>query len=135
MLRPDAELSAARQPGRPRAETDRATAEGYAGLRAFIGRGRASALGTDLAVVTHRETHAAALFGGRPHTGTCADDRRRVDRAPAAAMDAANQAAFSRPPETAPARTAPAGRPTADPRRRLAAPEAPHPAVREATSP
>ncbi|WP_053927715.1 hypothetical protein [Streptomyces chattanoogensis] len=86
-------------------------------------------------MVTHRETHAAALFGGRQHTDTCADDRRRFDRAPAAATDTANQAAFSRPPETAPARTAPAGGPTAGLRRRLAAAEVPRPAVREATSP
>ncbi|MFG2208146.1 MEDS domain-containing protein [Streptomyces sp. NPDC048638] len=90
VIRPDTEFTAARQMGRLRAETERATAEGYAGLRAFIDMGWVAALGTDTAVVTHRETHADALFTGRPYTEICAYDRRRFTPAMVAAMESAH---------------------------------------------
>ncbi|MFJ9416622.1 MEDS domain-containing protein [Streptomyces sp. NPDC101227] len=90
VIRPDAEFTAARQLGRLHAETDRATAEGYTGLRAFIDMGWVAALGTDLAAVAHRETHADGLFSGRPYTEICAYDRRRFDRAMVAAMEGAH---------------------------------------------
>ncbi|MFI9048784.1 MEDS domain-containing protein [Streptomyces sp. NPDC053427] len=94
VIRPDAEFTTARQLGRLRAETDRATAEGYTGLRAFIDMGWVAALDADLAVVTHRETHADTLFAGRPYTEVCAYDRRRFDRALVAAMEDAHPRAL-----------------------------------------
>jgi len=90
VIRPDTEFTAARQMGRLYAETDRATAEGYAGLRAYIDMGWVRALGADVEVMACRETGAQALFTGRPYTELCAYDRRRFDRAVLAAMERAH---------------------------------------------
>ncbi|WP_411133269.1 MEDS domain-containing protein [Streptomyces sp. C10] len=68
VIRPDTEFTAARRMGRLRAETDRATAEGHTGLRAFIDMGRVCALGADVQVIAARETGAHALFSDRPYT-------------------------------------------------------------------
>ncbi|MFJ9412254.1 MEDS domain-containing protein [Streptomyces sp. NPDC101393] len=94
VIRPDASFTAARQLARLRAETDRARAEGYAGLRAFIDMGWVRALGADVAVMAHRETHADPLFTGRPYTEICAYDRRRFDRAMIADMERAHPCAL-----------------------------------------
>ncbi|MEJ8646756.1 MEDS domain-containing protein [Streptomyces sp. MS1.AVA.3] len=94
VIRPDTEFTAARQMGRLSAETDRATAEGYAGLRAFIDMGWVRALGADVAVMACRETGAQALFSGRPYTEICAYDRRRFDRAVLTAMERAHPRAL-----------------------------------------
>ncbi|GGW94484.1 MEDS domain-containing protein [Streptomyces noursei] len=90
LIRPDVEFTAARQMGRLRLATDRATAEGYTGLRAFIDMGWVAALGADVATVARRETGAGALFAGRPYTEVCAYDRRRFDRSMLAAMERAH---------------------------------------------
>ncbi|WP_241777603.1 MEDS domain-containing protein [Streptomyces sp. CT34] len=90
LLLPDTEFTAARQLGRLRAATDRATAEGYTGLRAFIDMGWVAALGTDVAAMERRETGADELFAGRRYTEICAYDRRRFDRSVVAAMERAH---------------------------------------------
>ncbi|WP_066930528.1 MEDS domain-containing protein [Streptomyces sp. NBRC 110611] len=90
VVRPDAEFTAARQLARLSQETDRAVAEGYAGLRAFIDMGWVAALGTAVEAMMARETSAHALFAGRPYTEICAYDRRRFDRAVVAAMERAH---------------------------------------------
>ncbi|GGU76257.1 hypothetical protein GCM10010211_47820 [Streptomyces albospinus] len=90
LILPDTEFTAARQLGRLRAATDRATAEGFAGLRAFIDMGWVSALGADVGVMERRETGADELFAGRPYTEICAYDRRRFDRSVVAAMERAH---------------------------------------------
>ncbi|KIZ17068.1 hypothetical protein SNA_15655 [Streptomyces natalensis ATCC 27448] len=90
VIRPDAEFTAARQLAGLHAETDRARAEGYSGLRTFIDMGWVAALGTDPAAVIQRETGAQSLFAGRPYTEICAYDRRRFDRALLAAMEKAH---------------------------------------------
>src|SRR5438046_2905486 len=87
LIRPDTEFTAARQIGRLRAATDRATADGYTGLRAFVDMGWVAALGTEAAAVTRRETGARALFAGRPYTELCAYDRRQFAPAVLAAME------------------------------------------------
>ncbi|TJZ44071.1 hypothetical protein FCH28_31180 [Streptomyces piniterrae] len=94
VIAPDAEFTAARQMARLRAETERATAEGYTGLRAFIDMGWVAALGADVGTMAHRETHADALFAGRPYTEICAYDRRRFDRETVAAMERAHPRAL-----------------------------------------
>ncbi|MGW7487501.1 MEDS domain-containing protein [Streptomyces sp. NPDC054786] len=94
VIRPDTEFTAARQMGRLYAETDRATAEGYTGLRAFIDMGWVRALGADLGVMACRETGAQALFAGRPYTEVCAYDRRRFDRPLLTAMERAHPCAL-----------------------------------------
>jgi DcmR-like sensory protein len=94
VIRPDTEFTAARQMGRLYAETDRATAEGYTGLRAFIDMGWVRALGADLGVMACRETGAQALFTGRPYTEVCAYDRRRFDRPLLTAMERAHPCAL-----------------------------------------
>ncbi|MEV0372084.1 MEDS domain-containing protein [Streptomyces sp. NPDC050636] len=94
VIRPDAEFTATRQIGRLRTETDRATAEGYTGLRAFIDMGWVRALGADVGAMAHREIHADALFTGRPYTEICAYDRRRFDRALVSAMERAHPRAL-----------------------------------------
>ncbi|MCX5450477.1 MEDS domain-containing protein [Streptomyces nigrescens] len=90
VIRPDTEFTAARQMSRLRAETDRATAEGHTGLRAFIDMGWVRALGADVQVMAARETGAHALFSGRPYTEICAYDRRRFDRTLLTAMERAH---------------------------------------------
>ncbi|MFF4604757.1 MEDS domain-containing protein [Streptomyces sp. NPDC001339] len=90
VIRPDAEFTAARQMARLSRETDRAAAEGYAGLRAFIDMGWVAALGIGIEAMTARETSAHALFAGRPYTEICAYDRRRFDRAVLTAMERAH---------------------------------------------
>ncbi|MEU7636600.1 MEDS domain-containing protein [Streptomyces sp. NPDC039016] len=90
LIRPDAAFTAARQMGQLHAATDRATAEGYTGLRAFIDMGWVAALGADVAAMARRETGAHALFTGRPYTEVCAYDRRRFDRAVLTAMEQAH---------------------------------------------
>ncbi|MGW7577560.1 MEDS domain-containing protein [Streptomyces sp. NPDC054765] len=90
VIRPDTEFTAARQMVRLYAETDRARAEGYAGLRAFIDMGWVRALGADVGVMACRETGAQTLFTGRPYTEICAYDRRRFDRAVLTAMELAH---------------------------------------------
>ncbi len=94
VIRPDAEFTAARQMGRLHAETDRATAEGYAGLRAFIDMGWVAALGAGIEAMTHRETGTGALFTGRPYTEICAYDRRRFGDAVLTAMERAHPRAL-----------------------------------------
>ncbi|REK85957.1 hypothetical protein DY245_35195 [Streptomyces inhibens] len=94
LIRPDSEFTAARQMSRLGAETERATAEGYAGLRAFIDMGWVAALGTDVGAMERRETGAQALFTGRPYTEICAYDRRRFDRAVVSAMERAHPRAL-----------------------------------------
>ncbi|MGP8303306.1 MEDS domain-containing protein [Streptomyces inhibens] len=94
LIRPDSEFTAARQMSRLGAETERATAEGYAGLRAFIDMGWVAALGTDIGAMERRETGAQALFAGRPYTEICAYDRRRFDRAVVSAMERAHPRAL-----------------------------------------
>ncbi|MFI0713442.1 MEDS domain-containing protein [Streptomyces inhibens] len=94
LIRPDSEFTAARQMNRLGAETERATAEGYAGLRAFIDMGWVAALGTDVGAMERRETGAQALFAGRPYTEICAYDRRRFDRAVVSAMERAHPRAL-----------------------------------------
>ncbi|MFH8632023.1 MEDS domain-containing protein [Streptomyces lydicus] len=90
VISPDPEFTAARQMGRLHQETDRATAEGYAGLRAFIDMGWVAALGAEVEVMMRRESGAHALFTGRPYTEICAYDRRRFDRGVLAAMERAH---------------------------------------------
>lgn len=90
LIGPDREFTAARQLARLRAETDLATAEGFAGLRAFIDMRWVPALGTDVAAMAHRETHADGLFTGRRYTEICAYDRRRFGRAVLGAMERAH---------------------------------------------
>lgn len=90
VISPDREFTAARQMGRLGEETQRATAEGYAGLRAFIDMGWVAALGAEVEVMMHRETGAEALFADRPYTEICAYDRRRFDDAVVAAMEEAH---------------------------------------------
>ncbi|UKY48844.1 MEDS domain-containing protein [Streptomyces inhibens] len=94
LIRPDSEFTAARQMSRLGAETERATVEGYAGLRAFIDMGWVAALGTDVGAMERRETGAQALFAGRPYTEICAYDRRRFDRAVVSAMERAHPRAL-----------------------------------------
>ncbi|MFE0381458.1 MEDS domain-containing protein [Streptomyces inhibens] len=94
LIRPDSEFTAARQMNRLGTETERATAEGYAGLRAFIDMGWVAALGTDVGAMERRETGAQALFAGRPYTEICAYDRRRFDRAVVSAMERAHPRAL-----------------------------------------
>ncbi|WP_406474150.1 MEDS domain-containing protein [Streptomyces platensis] len=79
VIAPDREFTAARQMSRLRAQTDRATAEGHTGLRAFTDMGWVRALGADVAVMAARETGAQALFSGHPYTEICAYDRRGFD--------------------------------------------------------
>ncbi|MFE0191149.1 MEDS domain-containing protein [Streptomyces sp. NPDC058989] len=94
MIAPDSVFTAARQMGRLSAETDRATAEGYTGLRAFIDMGWVAALGADVETMMRRETGAQALFTCRPYTEICAYDRRRFDREVVAAMERAHPRAL-----------------------------------------
>lgn len=94
VISPDTGFTAARQMGRLHAETDRATAEGYTGLRAFIDMGWVAALGSDVGAMARRETGAQALFTGRPYTEICAYDRRRFDRSVLAAMERAHPRAL-----------------------------------------
>ncbi|MEU9125915.1 MEDS domain-containing protein [Streptomyces sp. NPDC048506] len=90
VISPDTEFTAARQMARLREETDRATDEGYVGLRAFIDMGWVAALGADVEVMMRRETSAHALFAGRPYTEICAYDRRRFDRSVVTGMERAH---------------------------------------------
>ncbi|MFB7632209.1 MEDS domain-containing protein [Streptomyces sp. NPDC056149] len=90
LIRPDAEFTAARQLARLRAATDRATAEGYTGLRAFIDMGWVADLGADVSAVARRETGSRSLFAGRPYTEVCAYDRRRFGREWVGAMERAH---------------------------------------------
>ncbi|MEU5209220.1 MEDS domain-containing protein [Streptomyces sp. NPDC020742] len=90
VIAPDPEFTAARQMGWLSAETDRATAEGYAGLRAFIDMGWVAALGAEVEVMMHRETGAEELFTDRPYTEICAYDRRRFNRTVIDAMERAH---------------------------------------------
>ncbi|UQA96732.1 MEDS domain-containing protein [Streptomyces halobius] len=94
VIEPDREFTVARQLARLRTETDRATAEGYTGLRAFIDMGWLAALGMDTGAVAHRETHADALFTGGSYTEVCAYDRRRFDRGLLGAMERAHPRAL-----------------------------------------
>ncbi|MFG2893423.1 MEDS domain-containing protein [Streptomyces sp. NPDC048248] len=94
VIQPDTEFTAARQLSRLSEETDKATAEGCTGLRAFIDMGWVAALGADVSAMTHRETHADHLFTGRPYTEICAYDRRRFDRATVCAMERAHPRAL-----------------------------------------
>ncbi|MER7988687.1 MEDS domain-containing protein [Streptomyces noursei] len=90
LIGPDAGFTADRQLARLHAAVDRARAEGYSGLRAFIDMGWVAALGADVAAVARRETGAHALFAGRPYTEVCAYDRRRFDPAVVTAMERAH---------------------------------------------
>ncbi|WP_435603913.1 MEDS domain-containing protein [Streptomyces sp. bgisy130] len=94
VIGPDREFTAARQMSRLHAETDRATAEGHTGLRAFIDMGWVRVLGADVAVMAARETGAQALFSGRPYTEICAYDRRGFDRGVLTAMERAHPCAL-----------------------------------------
>lgn len=94
VIGPDREFTAVRQMSRLHAETDRATAEGHTGLRAFIDMGWVRALGADVAVMAARETGAQALFSGRPYTEICAYDRRGFDRTVLTAMERAHPCAL-----------------------------------------
>ncbi|WP_275465635.1 MEDS domain-containing protein [Streptomyces noursei] len=90
LITPDAEFTADCQMARLHAAADRARAEGYSGLRAFIDMGWVAALGADVATVARRETGAHALFAGRPYTEVCAYDRRRFDPPVVTAMERAH---------------------------------------------
>ncbi|GAA2673285.1 MEDS domain-containing protein [Streptomyces lunalinharesii] len=90
LIGPDAAFTADRQMAQLHAAVDRARAEGYGGLRAFIDMGWVAALGADVAAVARRESGAHALFAGRPYTEVCAYDRRRFDPAVVAAMQQAH---------------------------------------------
>ncbi|MGW1377414.1 MEDS domain-containing protein [Streptomyces sp. NPDC002446] len=94
VISPDTEFTAGRQLDRLSAETDRATAEGYTGLRAFVDMGWVAALGSDVEAMACRETGAGELFAGRPYTEVCAYDRRRFDRSVVAAMARAHPRAL-----------------------------------------
>lgn len=90
LIRPDARFTPKRQLGRLSAETARAADEGFTGLRAFIDMRWVPDLNADVRVMMHRETHADALFEGRPYSEICAYDRRWFAREVLYAMDRAH---------------------------------------------
>ncbi len=90
LIRPDLRFTPERQLGRLHSETARAAAEGFTGLRAFIDMRWVPDLNADVRVMMHRETHADALFDGRPYSEICAYDRRWFSREVLHAMDRAH---------------------------------------------
>ncbi|WP_234440441.1 MEDS domain-containing protein [Streptomyces rimosus] len=90
LIRPDVRFTPERQLGRLSAETARAADEGFTGLRSFIDMRWVPDLHADVRVMMHRETHADALFEGRPYSEICAYDRRWFDREVLYAMDRAH---------------------------------------------
>ncbi|PWI12615.1 hypothetical protein DI272_43930 [Streptomyces sp. Act143] len=77
LILPDTRFTAKRQISRLWEETERAHAEGYAGLRSVIDMAWVQDLGPDVEAVMHRETHADALFADRRYAEICTYDRRR----------------------------------------------------------
>ncbi|MFH9421929.1 MEDS domain-containing protein [Streptomyces sp. NPDC017529] len=90
LIRPDLRFTPERQIGRLRSETARAADEGFTGLRTFIDMRWVPDLDADVRVMMHRETHADALFDGRPYSEICAYDRRWFGREVLHAMDRAH---------------------------------------------
>ncbi|MFD7664307.1 MEDS domain-containing protein [Streptomyces sp. NPDC059788] len=90
LIRPDLRFTPERQIGRLHSETSRAADEGFTGLRAFIDMRWVPDLNADVRVMMHRETHADALFDGRPYSEICAYDRRWFGREVLHAMDRAH---------------------------------------------
>lgn len=90
LIHPDDAFTAHRQWERITEETDRALAEGYTGLRTYIDMHWVGALGADVEVMMHRESHAQHLFTGRPYTEICAYDTRWFDPGVVTAMHKAH---------------------------------------------
>lgn len=76
LVSPDPAFTAARQWERLAEETERAVADGFSGLRTFIDMHWVPDFGTEVHAMMHRESHAQALFEGRPYSEICAYDRR-----------------------------------------------------------
>ncbi|MEU5951138.1 MEDS domain-containing protein [Streptomyces sp. NPDC047525] len=79
LIHPQDAFTPDRQWERITEETDRALAEGYSGLRTYIDMHWVGALGADVEVMMHRESHAQHLFTDRPYTEICAYDSRWFD--------------------------------------------------------
>ncbi|MFP3991751.1 MEDS domain-containing protein, partial [Streptomyces sp. E11-3] len=76
LIHPQPRFTPERQWERIGEETERAVAEGYRGLRAFIDMHWVPDLAADVEVMMYRESHAEHLFSDRPYTEVCTYDRR-----------------------------------------------------------
>ncbi|MER5441555.1 MEDS domain-containing protein [Streptomyces sp. NPDC002790] len=86
LIHPEDGFTPDRQWQRITQETDRALAEGYRGLRAYIDMHWVGDLNADVEVMMYRESHAHHLFTERPYTEICAYDSRWFTPAVLAAM-------------------------------------------------
>ncbi|MFZ3569674.1 MEDS domain-containing protein [Streptomyces sp. BH034] len=94
LILPDTRFTAERQVGRLWEETDRACAQGYAGLRSVIDMAWVQDLGPAVEDVMHRETHADALFTDHRYAEICTYDRRRFTPEVVEAMRAGHPVAL-----------------------------------------
>jgi anti-anti-sigma regulatory factor len=79
LIGPKQPFTALRQMGRLIEETERASQQGFAGLRTVIDMAWVQDLGADVEDVMRREKDADSLFGSRRYAEICTYDRRRFD--------------------------------------------------------
>lgn len=90
LIHPEDGFTPDRQWQRITQETDRALAQGYRGLRAYIDMHWVGDLNADVEVMMYRESHAHHLFNERPYTEICAYDSRWFTPGVLAAMHQAH---------------------------------------------